>query len=129
MSVQESIKAAKEAVEVRGRALRTLVEGAEIGRRHRADSVPVRWVKSNATSLRGVVAGRSNTYAVAITLRNGSVRSTSCDCRDHGRAGVCKHVVAVSNHWIENTGRPVWTSLRDALVSLEEKIAVGGHGS
>ena len=127
MSVQNSIQAAKEAVEIRGRALRTLVEGAEVGRRHRSQKVPVQWVKSTANSLRGVVSGRSGTYAVSITLRNGSVRSTHCDCRDHGRAGVCKHVVAVSNHWIENTGRPVWLSLRDALDSLEEKKAVGGH--
>ena len=126
MSVQTSIAAAKEAVEVRGRALRTLVVGAEIGRRHRANKVPVQWVKSSPTALRGVVAGRNGTYAVAITFRNGSVRHTSCDCRDHGRAGVCKHVVAVSNHWIENTGRPVWLSLRDALVALEEKV---GHAS
>jgi uncharacterized Zn finger protein len=121
MSVQNSIQAAKEAVEQRGRALRTLVEGAEIGRRHRASTVPVQWSKSTATALRGVVAGSSGTYAVGITLRNGSVRHIACDCRDHGRAGACKHVIALSNHWIENTGRPVWMSLRDALDALGEK--------
>ena len=128
MSVTRSIEAAKAAVEIRGRALRTLVEGAEVGRRHRAARVPVRWVKSSPTALRAVVEGRSGTYAVAISFRNGSIRGTSCDCRDHGRAGVCKHVVAVSNHWIEHTGRPVWVSLRDALASLEEKNTVVGHG-
>ena len=129
MSVRTSIEAAKTAVEIRGRALRTLIEGAEVGRRHRSVKVPVRWAKSSATALRAVVEGRSGTYAVAITFRNGSVRHTSCDCRDHGRAGVCKHVVAVSDHWIKHTGRPVWVSLRDALVSLEEKSGAVGHAS
>ncbi len=120
MSVQNSIQAAKEAVEVRGRALRTLVEGAEIGRRHRSVQVPIRWTSSTVDALRGVVAGRNGTYAVGITITNGSVRRTHCDCMDHGRAGVCKHVVAISNHWIENTGRPVWVSLRDALEALTQ---------
>ena len=120
MSVQQSIEAAKVAVEIRGRALRTLVEGAEIGRRSRADNVPVQWTKSTDKTLRGVVAGRSRSYAVGITLYNGSVRQTNCDCPDHGRTGVCKHIVAISNHWIENTGRPVWVSLRDALEALTQ---------
>ena len=121
MSVEDSIAAAKQAVEMRGRALRTLVEGAEIGRRHRSVQVPIQWVKSTTNALRGVVTGSRGAYSVGVTLRSGSVRSTSCDCQDHGRAGVCKHVVAVSNYWIENTGRPVWAALRDALDALQQK--------
>lgn len=119
----EAIKQALGAVEDRGRALRTLVECAEIGRRHRSVDVPIRWIREDDRGIRGLVDGRRGTYAVAIPIVGGIVRSPMCDCPDHGRAGPCKHVLAVAGDWIENVGRPVWRALRTALSAAEKKTA------
>jgi hypothetical protein len=118
MSTKTDIQAARDVVGARGRSLRSLIEDAEVGRRHRASRVRIRWAKGDHP-IRATVIGRDREYAVTIDTRKMDARYT-CTCPDHGRAGPCKHVVAVAGDWITRVGIPAWRGLSEAIKALDE---------
>lgn len=117
MSTKTDILAARDAIGNRGRTLRSLIEDAEVGRRHRASTVRIREAGGDHP-IRAKVVGRDRDYAVSIDTRPADARYT-CTCPDHGRAGPCKHVVAVAGDWITRVGIPAWRGLSAAIEALK----------
>lgn len=120
----EQMREARDRIISKGRALRLLVELSEDGRRQRAKAVVLRgrvkWVRTEDGAITAGVAGSKGTvrYAVHIGLlerQDGSykLKGHLCSCYDHGRAGACKHVLAVVGKWILDQ-RGEWLRLKEA---------------
>jgi uncharacterized Zn finger protein len=123
--MQDLIDALKEAqgqILGRSRALRLLVEGSEAARRQKArallESGAVKWVRADEPdSITALVQG-TQAYPVSITLKGGGRAIVKCDCYDHGRAGTCKHVLAVVGACVLGYSRD-WKKLKTAVAALE----------
>jgi uncharacterized Zn finger protein len=123
------IQKALQGVLERTRAVRTLLEGAEEGRKARAKQVlvtgRVKWVtegpnpKKPGILIRSLVEGSGGEpYLVSIALREGlGVGRVSCDCRDFGRTSSCKHVLAVVGKYVLES-RAQWQKLKNAAETL-----------
>lgn len=126
-----SIKDAREQIEHRGRAVLILLTLGETGRALRAKKAIhlVRDLTSDSTGISAKVSSedRKNLYQVTIPIhrRQGGQevsRGSACTCYDNGRAGSCKHVLAVANHWI-NVYREDWNRLKNAEAALSSITA------
>lgn len=122
------IKEAREHIEQRGKAILVLLSLAENGRALRARKVIhlVQGFEATDTGLTAQVASedRKTLYQVTIPIhrRIGGqeiCRGGTCTCRDAGRAGSCKHVLAVANHWIA-VYREDWNRLKRAEAALTQ---------
>ena len=107
-----AIKNAKAALLKKGRALRGIVDAAETGRVARAANVQFAYaVMRRDVLLGGAIPSREDIPGYEVRIDLGS-RRFHCSCDDHGRSGAaCKHVVALSNRWLANVGRPEWDRL------------------
>ena len=122
----DKIREARERIENRGAALRTLIEIAEPGRQNRAAGVLTR-VEGLTNSDAGVTAtvpseDGKNVYSVSIALfrRPGGqevTREQTCTCYDNRRSGSCKHIIAVAAKWIR-TYHADWKRLKAAEAIL-----------
>lgn len=121
-----SIKEAREGIEHRGRAVLVLIELGEAGRVARGRKIPhlVRGLVSDSSGISAGVMSedRKNLYQVLIQIhcRPGGqevLRGSTCTCYDNGRAGSCKHILAVAIHWID-VYREDWNRLKNAETAL-----------
>ena len=123
-ALRGQIKKAQERILYRTRAIRTLVEDAEPGRRARAKTLlrgkAVR-LASETDEIRAFVGAHQ--YEVTIDLgRMGEdtvVRRVNCTCFDHGRTAACKHVLAVVGAFVL-TQKKAWDQLKSADKALME---------
>lgn len=123
------IKTAQAKILDRGRALRVMVEMSDERRRQRARGVlegkQIKWLRGedHEPVVSALVAGTGDeSYTLSLTFgtdREGRslVRKQVCDCPDHGRAGSCKHILAVAGAWIL-TKRREYKRLQAALEAL-----------
>lgn len=125
-SLLPRIKEARERIETRGRALRTLIEMGEEGRQSRAASVVplIQNLVSTETGIEALVpsGGGDAAYKVSITIHRRAsgqevCNGQSCTCRDNGRAGSCKHVLALAAKWVR-ANHADWLALKKAETIL-----------
>jgi len=122
-AILDSVNEALDELRVKGGAMRATYDGGEIGRRTRANGVQVIWAtEGKSGEVRATVrsAGGSSTYNVTAEW-NGARVKTTCTCFDHGRAGECKHSLALAKRWLENVARPEWkrlTAVKQTLLSV-----------
>lgn len=91
----------------RGRAVRIMLDAAEMRRTMRAaDVVVVKATESKATgAITATVESASSDTTYTVTIDGpvrGRVRAMSCTCRDFDRNGrPCKHIIAVGGRYVE----------------------------
>ena len=138
------IQATKALAEARARALKLLIEQGDEGRKARAREViqthQILWVREDdptggpvhsvgGLGISGLVQGRDakDQYQVHLEIKLTSgdeslsgmrVRHQSCTCVDHGKAGPCKHVLAVAGTVFMEIRRD-WNKLREAEKQLQ----------
>jgi uncharacterized Zn finger protein len=121
-SILESVEEALSELREKGVALKATYDGGEVGRRARANCVGVIWAtegRNGEVRARVRSSGGQDSYDVTVTWVGSRVRTT-CTCHDHGRAGECKHSLAVAKRWLENVARPEWkrlTTVKQALTA------------
>jgi hypothetical protein len=125
-SLLVKIREARERIESRGRALRTLIELGEPGRQTRAASVVplIQNLSATETGVEALVPSEDGkaAYKVSITIHRRAsgqevCQGQTCTCWDHGRVGSCKHVLAVAAKWIR-AHQSDWAALKKAEAIL-----------